>query len=82
MPFEYRVVLTVPESEIVMRLMTRSSNPYGRKPIEREQVLADLVHIEPLLRRSADLILSTTAPVAEVADRLLAHVVDPATGIT
>ena len=82
MPFEYRVVLTVPESEIVMRLRTRSSNTYGRKPIEREQVLADLVHIEPLLRRSADLILSTAAPVAEVADRLLAHVVDPATGIT
>jgi hypothetical protein len=45
-------------------------------------VLADLAHIEPLLRRSADLVLSTTSPVAEVADRLLAHVVDRAAGIT
>ena len=75
MPFDYRVVLTVPEDEIVVRLRTRTSNAYGRKPAERRQVLADLAQVEPLLRRSADLVLSTTAPVATVADRLLAHVV-------
>jgi hypothetical protein len=78
MPFDYRVVLTVPEDEIVRRLGTRASNAYGRKPAELGQVLAELAHIEPLLRQSADLVLSTTAPVAEVADRLLAHVVDRA----
>jgi GTPase SAR1 family protein len=82
MPFDYRVVLTVPENEIVVRLRTRTANAYGRKPAERSQVLADLAQIEPLLRRSADLVLSTTAPVAAVADRLLAHVVDRAGGIT
>jgi GTPase SAR1 family protein len=82
MPFDYRVVLTVPEDEIVMRLRTRTSNAYGQKPAERRQVLADLAHIEPFLRRSADLVLSTTAPVAEVADRLLAHVGDRAAGRT
>jgi hypothetical protein len=78
MPFDFRVVLTVPEDEIVMRLRTRTSNAYGQEPAEQRQVLADLAHIEPLLRRSADLVLSTTAPVAEVADRLLAHVADRA----
>ena len=78
MPFDYRVVLTVPEDEILVRLRTRTSNPYGRTPAERTQVLADRALVEPLLRRSADLVLSTTAPVAEVADRLLAHVVDRA----
>jgi hypothetical protein len=82
LPFDYRVVLTVPEDEIVMRLGTRASNAYGRKPAERRQVLEDLAHVEPLLRRSADLVLSTTAPVAAVADRLLAHVVDRAAGST
>ena len=61
---------------MVRRLSTRSSNPYGRGPAERRQVLADLERIEPLLRRSADLVLSTTAPVAEVADHLLAHLAD------
>jgi dephospho-CoA kinase len=77
MPFDYRVVLTAPEDEIVERLTTRTSNPYGRTPAERRQVLADRALVEPLLRRSADLVLSTTAPVAEVADRLLVHVVKP-----
>jgi AAA domain len=81
MPFDYRVVLTVPEDEIVTRLGTRTSDAYGRNPAERPQVLADLAHVEPLLRRSADLVLSTTAPVTEVADRLLAHIVDRAAGI-
>ena len=74
MPFDCRVLLTVPEDEIVRRLRTRTSNAYGRTPPERRQVLADLAHVEPLLRRSADLVVSTNAPVAEVADRLLAGV--------
>src|SRR5215217_610765 len=51
MPFDYRVVLTAPEDEIVTRLRTRTFNAYGRKAVERRQVLADLAHIEPLLRR-------------------------------
>ena len=80
MPFDYRVVLRVPEDEILVRLRTRTSNPYGRTPAERTQVLADRALVEPLLRRSADLVLSTTAPVAEVADRLLVHIVDRAAG--
>jgi len=80
MPFDYRVVLTVPEAETVVRLRTRTSNSYGRTDVERTQVLADRALVEPLLRRSADLVLSTTAPVAEVADRLLVHVVDRAEG--
>jgi shikimate kinase len=82
LPFDYRVVLTVPEDVIVLRLRTRASNPYGRTPAEQRQVLADLAHVEPLLRRSADLVLSTTAPVAEVADRLLARVAERTAAIT
>jgi GTPase SAR1 family protein len=80
MPFDYRVVLTVPGDEIVVRLRMRTSNAYGRKPAERRQALADIAHVEPLLRRSADLVLSTSAPVAEIADRLLARVVGRVAG--
>ena len=65
MPFDLRVVLAAPEDEILMRLRTRTSNAYGRMLAQRRQVLADLATVEPLLRRSADLVLSTTAPVAE-----------------
>ena len=73
LPFDYRVLLTAPRSVIVQRLRTRTNNTYGRDHDELSQVLADLVEIEPLLRRSADLVLTTTAPTAETADVLLRH---------
>jgi beta-glucosidase len=74
LPFDLRVLLTAPRSVLVDRLDTRTSNPYGRGPAERSHVLADLAGVEPLLRRSADLVLTTTAPPARVADRLLGSI--------
>ena len=74
LPFDYRVLLTAPREVLVQRLRTRTGNAYGREGAELAQVLADHDEIEPLLRRSADLVLTTTAPTAEVADRLLRHV--------
>lgn len=38
------------------------------------RVLADLAEVEPLLRRTADLVLTTTDPPPLVADELLRHV--------
>jgi shikimate kinase len=73
LPFDYRVLLTVPRSVLVERLRTRTNNAYGREGTELSQVLADLTDVEPLLRRSADLVLTTTAPPPEVADALLAR---------
>jgi len=74
LPFDYRVLLTAPREVLVERLRTRTGNAYGREGAELAQVLADHDEVEPLLRRSADLVLTTTAPTAEVADRLLRHV--------
>jgi len=74
LPFDVRVLLTAPHAVLVERLLTRSGNRYGRGEAERAQVLADLAEIEPLLRRSADLILMTTSPPAVVAEALLTHV--------
>jgi len=71
LPFDYRVLLTAPEPVLVARLRTRTGNAYGRDDRELEQVLADRAAVEPLLRRSADLVLTTTAATAEVADALL-----------
>lgn len=73
LPFDVRVLLTVPEAVLVERLRTRTDNPYGRDPRERAQVLADLAEIEPLLRRSAELELVSTAPPPELAETLLRH---------
>jgi hypothetical protein len=71
LPFDYRVLLTAPRVTLTDRLQTRTENTYGRDAAELAQVLSDLDEIEPLLRRSADLVLSTTAPPATVAARLL-----------
>jgi hypothetical protein len=74
LPFDYRVLLTAPRSVLVQRLRTRRGNSYCRGDAELAQVLADLDQVEPLLRRSADLVLVTTAPTAEIADRLLRRI--------
>jgi dephospho-CoA kinase len=74
LPFDYRVLLTAPRSVLVDRLRTRTGNTYGHATGELMNVLADLADVEPALRRSADLILTTTAPVSEVADALTARI--------
>jgi shikimate kinase len=74
LPFDVRVLLSAPRDEIVRRLRSRTSKRYGSREAERGQVLADLESVEPLLRRTADLVLDTTEPVERVADRLLAAV--------
>jgi shikimate kinase len=71
LPFDYRVLLTAPADVLLERLRTRTGNRYGSSPAQREQILADLAEVEPLLRRSADLILETTEPPERVADVLL-----------
>ena len=58
---------------LVERLGARTTNSYGKRDAELAHVLADRAEVEPLLRRSADLVLETTEPVERVADRLLEH---------
>src|SRR3954463_14113416 len=70
LPFDVRVLLTAPHAVLLERLRTRTTNPYGRDDEERAQSLDAPAAIEPLLRRSADLVLCTTAPTRELADRL------------
>jgi hypothetical protein len=76
LPFDVRVLLTAPSPVLVERLRTRTTNSYGRGGAALALVLADLVEVEPLLRRSADLVLTTTAPIADVADALLRSIAD------
>jgi dephospho-CoA kinase len=76
LPFDYRVLLTAPEAVLVTRLRTRSTNDYGRTDEELAQILADRAEIEPLLRRSADLVLTSTASPAQLADAVLAGIAE------
>jgi shikimate kinase len=77
LPFDYRVLLTAPTPVLIHRLRTRAGNPYGRDDAELAQVLADREEVEPLLRRSADLVLATTTPPPHVADQLLERLAAP-----
>ena len=76
LPFDVRVLLTAPGPVLVERLRARGTNPDGRDGAELAQVLADLAEVEPLLHRSADVVLTTTTPTAELADRLLGRLAE------
>lgn len=71
LPFDYRVLLTAPRDELIRRLRRRTTNAYGQTDGELAQILADLDEVEPLLRRSADLVLDATDSPAALADDLL-----------
>jgi dephospho-CoA kinase len=72
--FDARILLSVPEDVLVERLRTRTTNSYGSTETELRQVMDDRAEIEPLLRRSADLVLDATAATSCLADAITAHV--------
>ncbi len=69
--FEHIVLLSAPPSVLVERLATRTTNPYGKRPEEVEEVLRNQQVVEPLLRRRATLEIDTSAPIDEVLSALL-----------
>jgi dephospho-CoA kinase len=73
LPFDLRILLTAPATVLSERLRTRTTNAYGRTSDELAQVLADLEAVEPLLRRSADLVLDATRSPAELAEAIVAR---------
>ncbi len=70
--WDIKILLTAPQGVILHRVQTRSGNAYGRSPSEQEQVLADLASVEPVLRRTADVVIDTTIPLMAVVDEILA----------
>lgn len=64
------VLLTAPKSIILQRLETRTTNDFGKTPEERERILDDLEHVEPLLRRGATHVIDTDRPLHDVIDEL------------
>lgn len=75
--FDDVVLLSAPIDELIHRLTTRTTNPYGKDPAELAETLEYVETVEPLLRASATLEVVTTVPVSEVADIVLVHVSRP-----
>lgn len=58
--FDYVVLLKVQLNEMLDRLNKRTSNNYGKSPIEREKVIDSYENVLPLLEKSSDIIIDTT----------------------
>lgn len=69
--FDRIVLLTAPTETIVARLSTRTTNAFGKDPAELANTLALVTEIEPLLRRTADLVIDTTTPLDDVVRQVL-----------
>lgn len=65
------LLLTAPVAVIRARLATRTNNEFGKDPGELERTMQIIAEIEPLLRRSADVVIDTAAPLDEVVARVL-----------
>jgi hypothetical protein len=64
--FDAVVLLTAPLTVLLARVITRTTNPYGKPPSERDQIIAHTVTIEPLLRASATSEIDTRMQAEEV----------------
>ena len=49
--FDHVVLLSAPTPELLERLATRTTNPYGKRPDELARILRHIETVEPLLRR-------------------------------
>jgi hypothetical protein len=75
--FDHVVLLTAPAAVLTERIAARTDNPYGQTAEQRAWILDDLAHVEPLLRRSATVVVDASAPLPEVVAAVLAAVGDP-----
>lgn len=64
--FDAVVLLTTPTDVLLERLATRTTNPFGKDPAERDRILEDLAAVEPWLRSTATLEISTDRPLSDV----------------
>ena len=70
--FDAVVLLSAPADVILGRVARRSTNDYGKTPLERAMILADLAEIEPLLRQGCTHELDASRSLEEVFADLIA----------
>ncbi|MEO8273447.1 MAG: AAA family ATPase [Chloroflexota bacterium] len=70
--FDAVVLLSAPAHVMLDRVARRRSNSYGKTPLERAEILADLTEIEPLLRKGCTHELDASRPLDDVAADLVA----------
>jgi adenylate kinase family enzyme len=77
--FDAVVLLSAPTDVILDRVARRTTNSYGKTPLERAMILDDLARIEPLLRATCTHELDASRPLDEVVADLIAIALRPKT---
>ena len=77
--FDAVVLLSAPAEVLLERIARRTTNEYGKTPVERAMILADLATVEPLLRAGCTHELDASRPLAEVVADLVAIASRPMT---
>jgi shikimate kinase len=70
--FKAVVLLSAPAEVILDRVARRTTNTYGKTPLERAMILDDLARVEPLLRQGCTHELDASRPLDEVVAALIA----------
>jgi shikimate kinase len=68
--FDEVVLLSTSPELMLERIAARTTNPFGKDPVERARILDDLATVEPMLRRTATVEIDTSAPLLDVVLRL------------
>ncbi len=69
--FDAVVLLSAPGEVLLQRIVTRTTNDYGKSPEERALILEHLAEVEPLLRAGCTHEIDATQPIGDVVDRLV-----------
>ncbi|MBA4170823.1 MAG: AAA family ATPase [Chloroflexi bacterium] len=70
--FNAVVLLTAPADVMLERVTGRAANNYGKSPLERAMILADLAEVEPLLREGCTHELDASRPLVDIVADLIA----------
>lgn len=68
--FDAIVLLSAPVDTLLARVVTRTTNPYGKASSERDEIVGNTAAVEPLLRAGATTEIDTRLPPDAVADQL------------
>jgi AAA domain len=69
--FDAVVLLAAPVEVMLERISARTTNDYGKRPGERDEVLRNLVEVEPRLRATCTHEVDASLPLDQVVDTLV-----------
>jgi len=69
--FDAVVLFRAPVEVLLDRVRRRTTNDYGKTPLERAEILTDLAEIEPQLRASCTHVLDANRPLEDVVAGLI-----------